>query len=311
MRKSAILYHRIDFDGICSYAIARESVELNSNIIGIPCSVTPFPWNRGDELPALDGFDTVFVLDICLPVPVMKELSGKTHLVWVDHHATSIREMEDAGLGDLPGLRGTGVGACELTWQLLRSYEKIPACVELLSAYDVWDKERFDWEGTTLAFQYGMRNRYGLDAEAFRKNFTDGRFALEDGTDILSEGKAILRYVRETGTNGARSYGFDVTVAGTMKGLALLTDTGSSGPYEREALDRGAEVIVLLNRLGDKRNDSGTTLYKVSCFCPSGKPSVHLGEYLKDAYGGGGHEGAAGATLTEEQFFHILKTSRV
>ena len=33
----------------------------------------------------------------------------------------------------------------------------------------------------------------------------------------------------------------------------------------------------------------------------------HCGEFLKERYNGGGHKGAAGCTLTQEQFIEILK----
>ena len=37
------------------------------------------------------------------------------------------------------------------------------------------------------------------------------------------------------------------------------------------------------------------------------EPSSHGGAYMKNNYGGGRHEGAAGAQITEEQFIKILK----
>ena len=37
----------------------------------------------------------------------------------------------------------------------------------------------------------------------------------------------------------------------------------------------------------------------------------HCGEFLKEKYNGGGHKGAAGCTLTQEQFIEILKNKRI
>lgn len=297
MKKVAILYHKIDFDGICSYVVVRDALETNAAIAQSPVEIVPIPWNRGDVVPDLTEYDTVYVLDVCLPVEVMKELNDMTTLVWIDHHETSIREMSEAGLSHVRGLRGKGVSACELAWARMNPGEKLPKAVAMLSAYDVWDKKRFDWNGETLPFQYGLRNRYALDAEAFCNDF--GRI-LTYTDAVIDEGRAVLKYVRASGRVAARNYGFDVTVAGKMKGLAILSDNGDSVPYEESAIERGAEVVVMLNRLGDDR-------YKVSCFCPQGHPSVHLGEYLKVFYGGGGHESAAGATVNEEEFFRFLK----
>ena len=297
MTKIAIVYHRIDFDGICSYAVIRDAIELNLSIAKQKFSITPIPWNRGDVLPELDGYDTVFVADICFPVPVMKKINDNARLIWIDHHATSIKEMEEAGLGRIGGLRRIGVGACELAWEQMNPGTVCPRTVALLSAYDVWNKERFDWEAETLPFQYGMRNRFGLDADKFVNEF----YSFDDeviGT-ICDEGRAVVRYIRQGGRNGVRNYGFDIMVGSVMKGLAILTDQGGSAPYEESAVERGAEVIVTLNRIGDDR-------YKISCYCPSGKPTVHIGKYLKEFYGGGGHEGAGGAVINTMEFVRII-----
>ena len=37
----------------------------------------------------------------------------------------------------------------------------------------------------------------------------------------------------------------------------------------------------------------------------------HCGEFLKKKYNGGGHPGAAGCTITEEQFINILKNKQI
>lgn len=297
MIKIAILFHKIDFDGLCSYAIVHDAVLLNHAVCQIPVEITAIPWNRGDDIPELTSFDTVYILDICLPAENMKNTASKTRLIWIDHHETSIREMSEAGLSHLEGLRGKGVAACELAWNYMNRSEKLPKAVAMLSAYDVWDKKRFKWNEETLSFQYGLRNRYTLDAQRFKDDFPA---ILRETEQITDEGRSILKYIRSAGRIAVRNYGFDVTVAGKMKGLAVLSDNGGSVPYEESALERNAEVIILANRLGDDR-------YKVSCFCPDGHPSVHLGEYLKAFYGGGGHECAAGANISQEEFFRFLK----
>lgn len=302
MNKIAIVYHRVDFDGICSYAVIRHHLTLSGGITGVPVEITPFPWNRGDRVPDLKGFDRVFVVDVCLPAEVMDRLSRQTRLVWIDHHSTSIAEMAavEGFEGRCDGIRRLGKGACELSWEYMCRWDTCPYSVQLLSAYDVWDKDRFDWEKDTLAFQYGLRNRYGLDAEAFCLHFPMERKMNGRIRKICDEGEAIVSYIRRNGLNAARNYGFDVTVAGTLKGLALLTDAGGSTPFEEAAAERGAELVVTLNRVDDNH-------YKMSCYSPGGKPGVHLGDYMKRTYGGGGHEGAAGAILTEEQFIKFLR----
>ena len=301
MKRIAIIYHKSDFDGICSYAIVRSQLEVNLAMAKERFQITPMPWDRGDKVPDTKGYHDVYVLDICLPIDAMYEIKQNAHLVWIDHHATSIEQMKLTLMDNIDGIRELGVGACELTWRYMHKKDKCPRFVLLLSAYDVWDKMRLNWEQDTLPFQYGMRNRYGLDAEKFFKEFY---WYTEDIKEIIAEGKTILKYIRQSGNTGAQNYGFDVTVGGDMKGLAILTDQGGSAPYEENAKKRKAEVIVLLNRMGDDK-------YKVSCYCPMGKPRKHLGNYLRDTYGGGGHEGAAGAVIDRRKFVQIITERKI
>lgn len=87
-----------------------------------------------------------------------------SEVIWIDHHKTAIPEhlMEEQGM---EGIRGIGTAACELTWEYL--YGPDDYCYELiqyLSAYDVWNKERFDWNDV-MAIQYAARARVGLNVD--------------------------------------------------------------------------------------------------------------------------------------------------
>ena len=112
-----------------------------------------------------------------------------------------------------------------------------------------------------------------------------------------------LRYIRSSGRIGARNYGFDITFAGALKGLAILTDQDGSVPYEESAIERGANVIVQLNRIGDGK-------YKISCYDPVGC-GFNIGYYLKKMYGGGGHESAGGAIISEKDFINIIQNKEI
>lgn len=86
-------------------------------------------------------------------------------VTWIDHHKTVIEAVKDY---NVKGKRRIGTAACELTWEYLFDDIETPDVVELLSAYDVWDHDRFEWSDV-MAFQYGMRGYCGLDVDMAAK----------------------------------------------------------------------------------------------------------------------------------------------
>ena len=83
--------------------------------------------------------------------------------------------------------------------------------------------------------------------------------------------------------------------------LALFMQDQTSSMVFASVKDKFTNGIVF------KHKKDGTwtvSLYNTN----SDDHSFHCGEYLKKNYGGGGHEGAAGAQISETQFIKILKT---
>ncbi len=297
--KIGIVYHRIDCDGLCSFAVlykgliskpSKPSIYPNAVITGIG-------YNHGDALPDLSGYDIVYVADIALPIDVMRRLNEEGRLIWIDHHATAIKDSKAYGYSTAPGLRRIGKGACELCWEFMFASEP-PLFVKYLSAYDVFNKERFDFENQVLPFQYGVRNRFQLNPKSFIKALGIGNEFGYVGK-LIDEGRTILNYIRQKGYRAAKNYGFAITLAGKVPALCILTDQSESIPYHQAAIEAGCQVIICANRIGD-------SLYKISSYAAEGDAPIHLGDYLKDMYGGGGHANAAGAVLNGEQFRRLL-----
>lgn len=291
--KIAIVYHRVDCDGLCSYAVLYNA--LHERFPRMP--ITGIGYNHGDELPDLSGYTTVYMADVSLPSSEMLRLHSERRLVWIDHHSTTIEDSKAYGYSTTPGLRQIGKGACELCWEFTHAKtEKAPLFVQLLSAYDIFDKERFDFENEVLPFQYGVRNRLQLDPEAFVNAMA------EDYEKFIAEGRIILNYIRQQGYRAAKTYGFTVTLADKVPALCILTDQSGSIPYQEAAKEAGCKVIVCVNRLDDKH-------YKVSCYAAEKDAPIHLGNYLKDMYGGGGHANAAGAVIGTHDFRMLVEAA--
>lgn len=111
--KPLILWHRADFDGVCSAAIAKKFVP-DAELFGIDYG-DEFPWDKVS--PRLGEMETtpggaarpdperpgialvqdpglrwpiekraVYLLDFSLPPEDMKKLAACCDLVWIDHH---------------------------------------------------------------------------------------------------------------------------------------------------------------------------------------------------------------------------------
>ena len=171
--KVRCFYHMSDLDGMASAAIVKcfhPEAELYPFDYGME-----FPWGKVDN-------DTLcFLVDISLPKEDMLKLQEVTNLVWIDHHTSTIKSMENSSIA---GSRIVGEAACSLTWKYL-SFDKVPRGVELLSKYDV-----FDLSPDVLEYQYGMR---ALDLDP--NNTEDWEYNVFNDLAIpfhIKNGKAIL-----------------------------------------------------------------------------------------------------------------------
>lgn len=296
MKTAAIVYHKSDFDGICSLAIATKALRRH---------VThAFPFNYGDTEPSAEtliGYDTVVIADVCLSSDTMltllktAESEGMFNCIWIDHHASSIERSVRDGFSGLPGMRtASGKGACELAWEDFFPGEPVPRVVAYLSAHDVHDKRRFPWDDEVMPFQYGMREAYGCDAKKFLEDFdriTGDPLTLRR---MINRGGVAYRYAKRTGSGGVEKYGFPVTINGSCRGICCLTNSFGSLAFEDKLKAAGAEVAVCVNRVSADE-------YRVSAYAPDGC-SIDLGEYMSRKYHGGGHPSAAGGRMTLTQF---------
>ena len=153
------IYHEADLDGVMSAAIVKKYFKGDIDLL---------PYNYGKEIPDVNKYDKVFVVDVSFGDRtrfLFDEWEDKgIDVTWIDHHKTAIEAVKDY---NVKGKRRIGTAACELTWEYLFDDIETPDVVKLLSAYDVWDHDRFEWSDV-LSFQYGMRGYCGLDVEKNR-----------------------------------------------------------------------------------------------------------------------------------------------
>ena len=306
--KATVIYHSADFDGLFCREIARKFLGDEANYVG---------WNHGDAPLEFPSGQTVYVLDLnpsCFNgVPLDDLVAG--NLIWIDHHKSAIEEWP----AKIAGYRIDGVAACRLAWQwfthptnptprrdpdgkaLLPPKEEFsarkvaePLAVRLAGEYDVWDKR----DERAELFQHGLRS---CDLSGYWPNLL--RDDEETVANLLERGEALQYAKRQEDANIITSYGFTVF----WEGLQFLACNAAR--FNSHLFTAGFNQDTheaLLGFVYDGKNDN----WRVSLYHAPGKTAVDLSEIARK-YGGGGHRGACGFTLTRLPWTPAKDTYRV
>jgi oligoribonuclease NrnB/cAMP/cGMP phosphodiesterase (DHH superfamily) len=290
-KKILIIYHRVDYDGLCSMSIAKSAL----NHEGV--YIETFGFNYGDVIPDIDELissqDQIYLVDISFPTADMLKLANSGKAVWIDHHITQITESQECGYSEMPGVRVNGTAACELCWSFFYPDQDVPLGVLYMSHYDTWRHDIYSWDDVILPYQYGLRAEYSLNAQKFYSNFES---ILRDVDKIMIEGNGVLKYLKNTWKGCVKGYAFDVLVAGKYKGICMLTNTFGSSQFD--SVKDQYDCYICVNR-------KEPNLYNFSIYT-NDNCDFNAGEFMKSYYGGGGHKSAAGGKLSLEQFTRLI-----
>ena len=296
-RKILIIYHRADYDGIFSALISKkyyESKGVRVDILG---------WNYGDEpvdihskIPVYQG---IVVVDVCLPTPQMIELKESGRLTWIDHHETAITESKEKGFDCVPGKREIGIAACELTWKYFNPAREIPTLISYAGAYDVWDKEKYNWDEDIVPLQYGLKDDYGLSLKKLEADWDD---LLTDCEWIMDKGSVIYEWIRHISEAWIQNCGFEVSVGEqALRGIAIVTPMTGSLVFESVLAKYDLFLVIQIRENASR--------ISVSMYTEPDKDldGFSCGAYLKEKYGGGGHACAGGCNdITRETLMRLL-----
>lgn len=273
------IFHKSDFDGLCSEQIARKALGEKSDYLG---------FEYGEEIPDLSKYKIVYLIDISLPVNVMEKYAAK--LIWIDHHKTAILANQNFFI---QGMRIDGVAACRLAWQWFFGplsgikYSKDdyttrrvqePYCVQLLGEYDIWDKRNLD----TDLFQVGLYSIKAIDWDILL-NLTDSK---EYSEAIVKRGQIIQDYNKVINAQISNERGFDVEFE-KLRFRALNIARCNSITFE-DALKPYHDACLAYFWNGKK--------WKFSFYHAKGKEQYDLSK-IAVKYGGGGHKGACGCEM--------------
>ncbi len=212
-------------------------------------------------------------------------------LIWIDHHKSAIEDMKGMQIG---GLRIDGVAACRLAWQwffgdkaatkadYVERKVSEPRAVQLLGEFDIWDHH----DSATVPFQYGMQALESPDWDTLLDTTPDSQSRTDEVLRILTNGRAIDRYLKVTNAQLSNESGYDAEFEG-LKFRVLNTPQKGSLQFDASIKDHHDGCL----RYYWNGETWGCSLYGVAH-----KKDVDLSAIAKK-YGGGGHKSACGCTF--------------
>jgi oligoribonuclease NrnB/cAMP/cGMP phosphodiesterase (DHH superfamily) len=314
-KKAAVFYHRADLDGLMSGVIAKYYLSPRYD------EITLIGGDYGDDfikelnnVTNPDELESIYVID--LSDKALFEKYGDK-IVWIDHHISAINSM--------PRVRDQytidGVAACRLAFAYFtninypffdishyvnRENPVEPWVVQMAGEYDIWDKK----SPLARRFNFGIETKLEVVESIFRDtkgilnpgNKSLDVLFLEKNKDvddlytnyslidyIIKKGEGAIEHIRQT---EFKCKGIPVEILG-MSGISFNTHISSSLIAEISA--QSYDFVMVWNYRGDNRVKCSFYSEKVDC----SKIAVSLG--------GGGHKGAAGATIHIGDLLKILK----
>jgi oligoribonuclease NrnB/cAMP/cGMP phosphodiesterase (DHH superfamily) len=348
--KYLIIYHREDNDGLFSAAIFYDYIVrvLKKDLTDLCFIGADYndlakfeKENPVDQLH--ENFKHIIMTDISFNnVNYMKSLWKEfgNDFTWCDHHAPIIKASFENHFDDVPGIRDTGRSAILCAYKYLYDQfdeeynaKKVPELLRILSAWDSWSYER---EGYN--FEYVRRinkavtYKYNLElgkiktlvsdlVQVYQNNEPSGIFSaiFKDKNlidNLLDTGNIICDVEDQNMENIVKNDGdktWEVSVYDEDRGRPLFIKAcaifhqGATNSTMFKSLKKTNPDIEI--GLVFKHAANGN--WVLSMYNVNDDYWFHCGEFLKKKYNGGGHKGAAGCTLSEEQFINILKSKKI
>ena len=307
---------------------------LLHNVVKSPDDITIFGSNHHEKKDVdvndwIRKYSNVIMTDISLSIDQMKKLYKKlgNNFLWFDHHAPVIREAAENGLSEIIGKRETDRSAImcaydyfynpfNLDLRLNPNETRCPLLLLVLSAYDSFTFDNWGFRKDYASnVNTGVVNTFNLQAEDIIhyvdyymngfQNLSDfNQFNDKEIEKFRQNGEQFDKAYYQRIANTIRDWGFEVTVDGNRKALAVVCSSLVGSQCFQTVKDEYPSGVIF------KRGKNG--VWTISLYNTDEKDkSFHCGEYVKKKYGGGGHLGAAGCEVPESTVMKIFKTNKL
>lgn len=290
-----------------------------------------------------EQYDSIIMTDISFNANYMKQLYEEYNnkFIWLDHHSPIIKASYENNFYECNGVRDTNKSAILCVYEYLydafnevystinkKPHSKFPELFRILSGYDSWSYERegyeFDYvrnvnKGATI--KYNLEFNKILEVvhniiEVYQNGNPSGTLSaiFKDNTlinELHDFGKSLNDYDDICNEN-------IIKTAGDKTWNIILHDKDKGRPLYKHAcaiFHQGPTNSTMFKSIRNTDISQGLVFkhctngnWVLSMYNINDNDWFHCGEFLKERYNGGGHKGAAGCTLSEEQFINILKT---
>ena len=289
------------------------------------------PFGKAPKMAKWEKFEVVFMVDISFnsieAMNHMYEQFGQ-NFHWCDHHHPIIQASLHQPVCDANGLRCTDQSALLNTWYYLADHwgvknqsRRIAPSDYLvkLSDYDSWSyKSKPEYnsqeaQDELLSFNTGVTRKSNLKPKWFsawvgalldKKGLHN---AMAD--EALEYGRIVYQLDNERTERAIRSHGDTEwrvrTMDGDRKACAIITtDRFNSLSFK---MFQGTDIVHgLVFKVDANNNKIVMSMYNVN-----ENDEFDCGAWLKENYAGGGHKGAAGCTLSRDQFIEMFRSKLI
>lgn len=337
-----VIYHKEDNDGACSAGIIKAFLERYSKVghiqfLGATYADLANIWGT-DGIPDIvewrELYDTIFMVDISFNDPLAMDQLHTWHgdsFIWCDHHKPAIEVSEEYDYGKTSGIRRTDQSALANVWDYMVGLfdpktkdgngflkrVRISKELVMLSDYDSWTWSRKpEYEDETIQeemfnFNTGMTEISNLNPEWFADwvgLWLDGKYIKYSkfATDAYTQGALIRKLDGKRIRKAIEEHGnMNWILAGSRKCCMVFTTEHMNS----QAFDNISNPEI--RNGATLKYNACNDCWTMSLYNLDNDNEFDCGVYLKEHYGGGGHKGAAGCTLSNEQVSNLMLTKNI
>lgn len=273
------IFHHTDIDGQCCGAILTRKFK---NAVVHPYNYF-YTFERA--FGQINDNDKIIFGDITPPTDVLNKLLLITKdITIIDHHSSSLDDLEKAGL-KFPGIQTPdGLGACILVWQWCYPDKELPLGVKWIGEYDNWQRTN-----DNRRFNFGIKTYNTMPTNKIWDSVLSNENHFVNG--ILDTGSKVLSFLIPWYKRLIRSYSIEGKVDG-YSALLMNQPNVDSSIFDNLTTEYDVYVRVVFGK---------DWQWLVSITTNREDVDVSL---IAKKYGGGGHKKSSGFRVSKlEEFF--------